>query len=83
MLKRRNLLAGLGIGLAAPAIIRMPGLLMPVRVLRPLTRREEAQLAMRKWSREMMTQAQFEAFSSLPLNVLQSFPAAFWRHPGA
>lgn len=33
MLNRRNLLAGLGIGLAAPAIIRTPGLLMSVRPL--------------------------------------------------
>ena len=34
MLQRRSLLAGLGLVLAAPAIIRTPGLLMPVR--RPL-----------------------------------------------
>lgn len=32
MLQRRGLLAGLGALLAAPAIIRTPGLLMPVRV---------------------------------------------------
>ena len=31
MLNRRNLLASLGFGLAAPAIIRTPGLLMQVR----------------------------------------------------
>jgi hypothetical protein len=31
MLQRRGLLAGLGALLAAPAIIRTPGLLMPVR----------------------------------------------------
>lgn len=34
MLRRRGLLAGLGALLAAPAIIRTPGLLMPVRPLR-------------------------------------------------
>lgn len=33
MLNRRKLLAGLGIGLAAPTIIRTPGLLMPVRTV--------------------------------------------------
>lgn len=37
MLQRRGLLAGLGALLAAPAIIRTPGLLMPVRpVLEPV-----------------------------------------------
>jgi hypothetical protein len=37
MLRRRGLLAGLGALLAAPAIIRTPGLLMPVRpVVEPL-----------------------------------------------
>lgn len=30
-LPRRSLLAGLGLTLAAPAIVRTPGLLMPVR----------------------------------------------------
>lgn len=34
MLSRRGLLAGLGAALAAPAIIRTPGLLMPVKLLR-------------------------------------------------
>lgn len=34
MIPRRGLLAGLGALLAAPAIIRTPGLLMPVRPLR-------------------------------------------------
>lgn len=32
MIARRGLLAGLGLALAAPAIVRTPGLLMPVRV---------------------------------------------------
>ena len=31
MIKRRGFLAGLGVLLAAPAIIRTPGLLMPVK----------------------------------------------------
>ena len=31
LLPRRSLLAGLGLTLAAPAIVRTPGLLMPVR----------------------------------------------------
>ena len=34
---RRTLLGGLLATLAAPAIIRTPGLLMPVRVVRPKT----------------------------------------------
>lgn len=34
MLQRRSLLAGFGLALAAPAIIRTPGLLMPVRAMR-------------------------------------------------
>ena len=34
MIQRRGLLAGLGALLAAPAIIRTPGLLMPVRPFR-------------------------------------------------
>jgi hypothetical protein len=33
MLTRRGLLAGLGVALCAPAIIRTPGLLMPVKPL--------------------------------------------------
>jgi hypothetical protein len=33
-LSRRGLLGGLGLTLAAPAIIRTPGLLMPVRTVR-------------------------------------------------
>ena len=72
LLARRKLLAGLGIGLAAPAIIRTPGLLMPVRPLRPLTRREEAWLAIREWSREAMSQAQFDAFTISP-------PSEMWN----
>lgn len=44
-LPRRFLLAGLGITLAAPAIIRAPGLLMPVRSLSPL-----ADMIERRWA---------------------------------
>ncbi len=33
MISRRNFLRGLGAALAAPAVIRTPGLLMPIRAL--------------------------------------------------
>lgn len=36
MIARRNLLLGLGAFVAAPAVIRTPGLLMPVRPLPPV-----------------------------------------------
>ena len=36
MIRRRGFLAGLGVALAAPAIIRTPGLLMPVKPVRPV-----------------------------------------------
>ncbi len=66
MIPRRGFLAGLGALLAAPAIIRTPGLLMPVRpVLDAYPGLDEAFLGqiVDAWVREMregMTQAVIE-----------------------
>lgn len=45
MIARRSLVGGLLAVLAAPAVIRTPGLLMPVKVLMPTT----AKQALREW----------------------------------
>ena len=52
---RRTLLGGMLATLAAPAIIRTPGLLMPVRVVRPM-------FTIHDWARMMLPVAMPDAY---------------------
>ena len=72
-LRRRGFLAGLGAILAAPAIIRTPGLLMPVK---PAIDAPPALVD--AWEMRMMAQKHFLATGNLPgwFNPVQCAPAS-------
>jgi len=76
-LPRRSLLAALGLTLVAPAIVRTPRLLMPVRQPQTLHGLRIVNLAPPQPSN--LTFEQWQAFTQIPLEVLQQFPPIFFR----